>query len=366
VEGGAQVRRLDAAAGALDAADLAALVVPASPDLAYLTGYAPMPMERPTMLVVIPHGPRTLVVPTLERPLAAACPAADGLTLVDWRDDTDPYALVASLLPSTGRVAVGDRVWGSHLLALQATAPGLRWSTAGTVLGPLRARKDDRELDALRRAAGAADGALEELLSTPIAGRNEIDVARRLADLLVDHGHDAAAFTIVASGPNAASPHHEPDDRVIGSGDVIVLDFGGDLDGYYSDTTRTVVAGEASSEVRAVHAIVHEAHAAAVSAIRPGIEIGSIDRAARSVIEAEGHGDSFIHRTGHGIGLEVHEPPYVRDGDGTVLEPGMTFSIEPGIYLPGRFGVRIEDIVAVTVTGAEVLNRSSRALRSVA
>jgi Xaa-Pro aminopeptidase len=359
-------QRLHAAAAALDAAALAALVVPASPDLAYLTGYAPMPMERPTMLVVTPHGPPTLVVPTLERPLAAACPAGDSLTFLDWRDDTDPYPLVAALLPPTGQVAVGDRIWGSHLLALQATVPGVRWAAAGTVLGPLRARKDEWELDALRRAAAAADAALEEVLGTPIAGCTEIDVARRLAGLLVDHGHDSAAFTIVASGPNAASPHHEPERRLIGSGDAVVMDFGGDVEGYYSDTTRTIVVEQAPPELRAVHAIVHEAHAAAVATIRAGIEIGSVDAAARSVIEAAGYGDSFIHRTGHGIGLEVHEPPYVREGDHTELTPGMTFSVEPGIYLPGRFGVRIEDIVAVTATGAEVLNRSSRALRCVA
>jgi Xaa-Pro aminopeptidase len=230
----------------------------------------------------------------------------------------------------------------------------------------MRARKDDQELETLRRAAAAADAALEELLGTPMGGRTEIDVARRLGGLLVEHGHDAAAFTIVASGPNAASPHHEPTDRTIDPGDAIVLDLGGDVDGYYSDTTRTVVVGEASSELREIHAIVREAHAAAVEAIAPGVEIRSVDRAARAVIEAAGFGASFIHRTGHGIGLEVHEPPYVSEADATLLVPGMTFSVEPGVYLPGRFGVRIEDIVAVTALGAEMVNRTSRELRSVA
>jgi D-alanyl-D-alanine dipeptidase len=365
-DGERHAKRLRAAAVALDSADLDAVVVPASPDLAYLIGYAPMPMERPTMLVVAPDGAPTLVVPTLERPLAAACPAADALTFIDWGDGTDPYPVVAALLPATGRVVVGDRIWGSHLLGLQAAAPHRRWSTAGTVLGPMRARKDDQELETLRRAAVAADASLEELLGTPLGGRTEIDVARQLARLLVEYGHDAAAFTIVASGPNAASPHHEAAERVIGPGDAIVLDLGGDVDGYYSDTTRTVVVGEASSELREIHAIVREAHAAALEAIRPGAEIRSVDRAARAVIESAGYGASFIHRTGHGIGLEVHEPPYVSENDGTVLAPGMTFSVEPGIYLPGRFGVRIEDIVAVTEVGADVLNRTTRALRSVA
>jgi D-alanyl-D-alanine dipeptidase len=183
---------------------------------------------------------------------------------------------------------------------------------------------------------------------------------------LVAHGHDEAAFTIVASGPNAASPHHEAGERTIGDGDAVVLDFGGTVDGYHSDTTRTVVVGEPGDRLRRVHAVVADAHRAAIEVVRPGIEIEAVDRAARSVIEAAGFGDRFIHRTGHGIGLEVHEPPYAAPGDQTMLEPGMTFSVEPGIYLDGELGARIEDIVAVTADGVEPLSTSSRELRVVA
>jgi D-alanyl-D-alanine dipeptidase len=226
----------------------------------------------------------------------------------------------------------------------------------------MRARKDDVELAALRRAAAAADAALVDLLSRPLAGRSERAIANELGDLLVAHGHDEAAFTIVASGPNAASPHHEAGERTVGDGDGIVLDFGGTVDGYYSDTTRTVVVGEPDERLRRVHAVVAAAQRAATEVVRPGIEIEAVDRAARSVIEAAGFGDRFIHRTGHGIGLEVHEPPYAAAGDHTVLEPGMTFSVEPGIYLDGELGVRIEDIVAVTADGVEPLNTSSREL----
>jgi D-alanyl-D-alanine dipeptidase len=362
VEAAAHLARLRAASSTLEAAGLVGLVVPPSPDLAYLIGYAPMPMERPTALVIVPGQAPILVVPTLERALAARCPAAEGLDIVDWGDGEEPYRLIADLVPSRGIVAAGDRLWGSHLLALQVASPSLRWTAAGAILGPLRARKDPQELGALRRAAAGADAALAELLATPIGGRRETEVARMLADLLLVHGHASAAFTIVASGPNAASPHHEATDRILGAGDGVVLDFGGDVDGYYSDTTRTIVVGAPSPELREIHRVVRDAHTAATAAIRPGVEIREIDRAARGVIEAAGYGEAFIHRTGHGIGLEVHEPPYATEGDDTVLAPGMTFSVEPGIYLPGVLGVRIEDIVAVTDDGVDVLNASPREL----
>ncbi len=354
--------RLRGAASRLAEAGGSALLVAPSPDLRYLIGYEPMPLERPTVLVIDAAGGAALVVPELERPLAAAAPAANLLEFVPWRDDEDPYALIAAHVPRDGSVFVGDRIWGSHVLALQGALPGAAWASAAPIVGAMRARKDAEELDALRRAATAADAALGDLLSEPLAGRTEGAVAATLADLLIERGHDTAEFTIVASGPNAASPHHEPTDRRIGAGDPIVIDFGGRVDGYYSDTTRTVVVGEPGERVRAVHAVVAEAHRAATDRVRPGVEIQTVDWAARAVIDAAGFGDRFIHRTGHGIGLEVHEPPYATSGDHTVLEPGMTFSVEPGIYLEGELGVRIEDIVAVTDDGVEPLNTTSRAL----
>ena len=321
-----------------------------------------MPLPRPTVLIVTPSAPATLVVPTLERPLAAACPAAAALEIIDWRDGTDPYRALSAHLAGSRRVAAGDRMWAVHLLALQALEPARRWSSAAAVTGPLRARKDPEEVAALRRAARGADAALAELLGGSIRGRTERAVAADLASLLVSHGHETAEFTIVASGPNAASPHHEPTDRTIVPGDALVLDFGGMVDGYHSDITRTVSIGEPGTDVAAVHEVVATAHAAACATIRPGVAIEEIDAAARAVITDAGFGERFIHRTGHGIGLEVHEPPYAVAGDRTVLEPGMTFSVEPGIYLDGRFGVRIEDIVAVTDDGVELLNDAPRAL----
>jgi len=354
--------RLREAASRLEDAGGGALVVAPSPDMRYLIGYAPMPLERPSVLVVTTDGPPALFLPALERPLAAEAPAADAIELVEWRDDDDPYVLVSSRIGGGGTVFVGDRIWGSHVLALQKTMPDAMWASATPIVGAMRARKDAAELGALRRAAAAADAALGDLLAEPLEGRTERAIAAALAERLLARGHDTAEFTIVASGPNAASPHHEPTDRRVGTGDAVVLDFGGTIDGYFSDTTRTVVVGDASERLRAVHAAVAAAQRAGTDAVRPGTEIQAIDLAARAAIEKAGFGDRFIHRTGHGIGLDLHEPPYAAAGDRTILEPGMTFSVEPGIYLEGELGVRIEDIVTVTEDGVEPLNTTSREL----
>jgi Xaa-Pro aminopeptidase len=215
-------------------------------------------------------------------------------------------------------------------------------------------------------AAGAsADAAFYDLLDVRFGGRRETDVAADLADLLVDHGHSQVNFTIVGSGPNGANPHHEAGDRVIEEGDTVVLDFGGLVDGYGSDTTRTVHVGEPSEEERVVHEVVQRAQQAGVEAVRPGVACQEIDRASRRVIADAGYGDRFLHRTGHGIGLTTHEPPYMVEGEAQPLEPGMCFSVEPGIYVPGEFGVRIEDIVAVTDEGARRLNTSTHELQVV-
>jgi D-alanyl-D-alanine dipeptidase len=346
--------------------DLDALIVSPSPDLAYLTGYDPLPWERPTLLVLRPGVEPVMLVPELERALAAESPVGDHLELVAWRDGSDPFEAAAGLLAGAARVAVADRLWAAHLLGLQRALPEAAYASASIVLGRLRAVKDDHELATLRRAGRGADETFREIVSMPFQGRSEEDVARDLAELLVGNGHGRAAFTIVASGPHAASPHHEPGGRTILPHDVVVMDFGGELAGYFSDTTRTVVVADAPEGFESAYAVVREAQAAAVEAVRPGVEAQDVDRAARAIIDAAGYGDRFIHRTGHGIGLEVHEPPYIVEGDATVLEPGMTFSVEPGIYLEDRFGIRIEDIVAVTHDGGERLNRSTRDLQVVA
>jgi Xaa-Pro aminopeptidase len=289
----------------------------------------------------------------------------DRLQLVTWRDGSDPYEAAARLLIGAGRIAVADRLWAVHLIGLQRELPQASFSAAAEVLGRLRAVKDAEELQALRRAGRAADETFRQILELPFQGRREEEVADDLADLLVRNGHARAEFTIVASGPNGASPHHEPGGRTILPRDAVVMDFGGELAGYFSDTTRTVVVGEPPEGFADAYQVVREAQAAGIEAVRPGIRAEEVDRAARAIVEAAGYGERFIHRTGHGIGLELHEPPYMVEGDETVLELGMTFSVEPGVYLEGRFGIRIEDIVTVTEDGADRLNRSTRDLQVV-
>lgn len=355
------LHRLERAGRESAAQGYAALVVGPSPDLTYLCGYAPMPFERPTLLVVRPDADPVLLVPALERPLAAAAPLGGRLSLVSWHDGDDPYAVAAGVLPSNGRVAVGDRLWASHVLGLQ-TASSATFAPGSPVLGRLRAVKDPDELDALRRAGAAADAAFRDVCGIGFERRREDEIADELAALLVRHGHARAEFTIVASGPHGASPHHEAGDRVVRRGDAVVLDFGGELDGYFSDTSRTVVVGAAPDGFHEVYDLVRDAQEAAVRVVRPGVTAEEIDRVARDRIAAAGFAERFLHRTGHGIGLEVHEPPYLVAGNDARLEPGMTFSVEPGVYLEGRFGVRIEDIVVVTEDGVDRLNVSTREL----
>lgn len=348
------------------AAGLDGVLVTPGPDLVWLTGYRPTAItERLTLLAVGHDREPTLVVPSLERPDAAAATGAGATTLVDWADGADPYAAAAALLRDGGRYAVSDSAWALHLLGLEAALPGTAFHAVTDRLPMLRAVKDDEELARLTAAGAAADATYEQLVHVPFAGRRETDVAADLADLLREHGHEQVDFTVVGSGPNGANPHHEAGDRIIEDGDCVVLDFGGLLAGYGSDTSRTVSVGEPSAEVREVHEVVRLAQQAGVDAVRPGVACQDVDRAARAVIEDAGYGERFIHRTGHGIGVTTHEPPYVVEGEELPLVPGMCFSVEPGVYLPGRFGVRIEDIVTVTADGVRRLNTSPRDLRVV-
>jgi Xaa-Pro aminopeptidase len=356
------LERMTRAAAEAGAQGFSGLVASPSPDLVYLSGYDPMLLERPTLLVLRSDAEPAMLVPALELPLARQSPVGDRIELVEWSDGDDPYEAASRLLPADGRIAVGDRLWASHLLGLQSALPGTTFASASAVLGRLRAVKDDDELASLRSAAHAADAAFDAILGEAFVGRTEAEVAADLARFLVDAGHDRADFTIVAGGPNAASPHHEPGARTIGPGDPVVMDFGGALDGYFSDMTRTVVAGEPPEGFEEIYAVVRDAQATGLAVAGPGVAAGDVDAAAREVIRRAGYGEWFVHRTGHGIGLEVHEPPYLVRGNDQQLEPGMAFSVEPGIYLSGRFGVRIEDIVAVTSDGAESLNRSPRDL----
>ena len=359
----ARMRRVaaDAARAGLDG-----LLITPGPELFWLTGYRPTAItERLTVLVLVPDREPTLLVPTLERPDAEGAVGAPSLSIVDWADGEDPFVRAGAFLRETATMGISDSAWAMHLLGLQGAVPGSSYRSLTQSLPMLRAVKDANELARLAAAGAAADATYEQILGVRFAGRKETDVAADLARLLREHGHEQVDFTVVGSGPNGANPHHEAGDRTIEVGDAVVLDFGGLMHGYGSDTSRTVCVGEPSAEVREVHEIVRLAQQAGVEAVRPGVACQEIDRAARSVITDAGYGEQFIHRTGHGIGTTTHEPPYMIEGEEQPLVPGMCFSVEPGIYLAGRFGVRIEDIVTVTETGGRRLNNTGRDLRIV-
>ena len=347
-----------------------ALLLSHGADLPWLTGYRAMPLERLTMLVLPLASDPVLVVPGLEAPRVTG--ADDLFDIRAWSDAEDPVDLVVDLVGAAGagRLAVSDRAWATTVLALQRRLPRAEWIEASRVTSPIRAVKDEAELEALR-AAGAAADRVAQVLQTggiPLVGRTEADVSADLGALLVAEGHSAVNFAIVGSGPNAASPHHEPGGRVIGTGETVVCDFGGTLSldggpGYCSDITRTVVTGPPTPEVADCYAVLREAQQAAVAAAVAGVTAASVDKVARDVIEAAGFGHLFVHRTGHGIGIEEHEDPYLVVGNEEVLVPGHAFSVEPGIYEPGRFGMRLEDIVVIDGDGRpERLNRADHAL----
>ncbi|HJR90907.1 MAG TPA: Xaa-Pro peptidase family protein [Acidimicrobiia bacterium] len=352
--------RMERAQAAMKAAGIDALLVSVGPDLPYLTGYEAMPLERLTMLVLTSSG-ASLVVPRLEAPRVAPGP----FETRPWRETEDPVDIVAGMIRSAGSVAIGDHTWSVFLLGLQERLNRARFSSATPITSALRMRKERAEIELLRRAARATDRVAARLVDVRMSGMTERQLSRVVGAWTVEEGHDVDTFKIVASGPNGASPHHEPTDRVIEEGDMVVIDFGGRLAGYCSDMTRMFVVGQATPEQAEVHDVVQVAQRTAVDAVQPGAAAAEIDEAARSVIEEAGYGDHFIHRTGHGIGLEGHEEPYIIETNQSPVEPGMAFSIEPGIYLPGRFGVRIEDIVVVTEDGVEPLNRADHELITV-
>jgi Xaa-Pro aminopeptidase len=359
----ARMRRVVSAAAEND---LAGVIVTPGPDLVWLIGYRPTAItERLTMLVLSPDNDPTLLVPILERPDAEAAEGAGSVSLVDWEDGTDPYEVAGLLLRPDGEFGISDSAWAMHLLGLQRALPRTRYASLTECLPMMRAVKDDNELMRLAAAGAAADSTYGEIVQRHFADRRETEVAADLTDLLREFGHEQVDFTVVGSGPNGAKPHHEAGDRVIEPGDAVVLDFGGLRFGYGSDTTRTVCVGEPTSEIREVHEIVRLAQQAGVDAVRPGVTCQEVDRAARKVIRDAGYGEQFIHRTGHGIGVTTHEPPYMVEGEEQPLVPGMCFSVEPGIYLAGRFGVRIEDIVTVTEDGGRRLNNTNHGLRIV-
>ena len=337
------------------------LLLSVGEDLPYLTGYEAMPLERLTMLVLPRGGEAVLIVPELEAPRVAAQPGV--FDIHPWSETEDPVAIVAKIVGSDARrVAIGDHTWARFVLSLQEALPNVAWQPASQVVGPLRVIKDHAEIEALRAAAHAVDAVGAEMRGRPFAGRTELDIHRELADRILEHGHQRVNFAIVGSGPNGASPHHEASSRVVGDGDVIVCDFGGTMEGYCSDITRMFAVGEPTAEVRDVYDLLVDAQEQAVRAATVGTSCEAVDATARRIIAAGGLGENFIHRIGHGIGLEAHEDPYLVSGNREPLEPGHAFSIEPGIYFPGRFGMRLEDIVVASVGGPDRLNAAPRDL----
>ena len=334
------------------------LVVTIGSDLPYLIGYRAMESERITALVLAGNADPVLVVPALE-----AARVDSPVETRAWEETEDPIAIIAELVgEGASTIAIGNQTWANFVLALQDRLATARFIEAEPMMAQLRIVKDEEELAALRAAGAAADGVVAQIAEMQISGRTERQLARTIEQLTLESGHESAAFAIVASGPNGASPHHEATDRVIEHGNAVVVDFGGRLRGYGSDTSRMFVVGDPSPGFRDAFAVLREAQRAGVDAVRPGVTAQSVDQAARDVIAGAGYGDLFIHRTGHGIGLDTHEHPYIVAGNTVELAQGMAFSIEPGIYQTGEWGMRIEDIVAVTEDGVERMNRSNRDL----
>lgn len=351
--------RMAAATRAAADAGLAGLVLTPGYDLRYLTGARAQTFERLTALVLPTAGDPTIVVPRLE--LAALKESAVpelGVAVRDWVDGDDPYALVAHALAGVDQpaVAVTESMPALHLLPLAQTL-GAVPVLATDVLRSLRMVKDHSEIDALRAAGAAIDRVHARVPEFLVPGRTEADVAADIAEAIVAEGHSEVAFIIVGSGPHGADPHHECSDRQLREGDVVVVDIGGPYGvGYNSDCTRTYSIGEPDDDVRRRYAVLQEAQRAAVAAVRPGVTAEQVDAAARDVLAAAGLAEAFVHRTGHGIGLSVHEEPYIVAGNALPLQQGMAFSVEPGIYFAGEWGARIEDIVIVTGDGAEPVN----------
>jgi Xaa-Pro aminopeptidase len=359
--------RLSQVAAATGAAGLDALLLTPGPDLRYVTGYAAHQLERLTCLAVPAAGEPFLVVPRLELPAAQASPAGSlDLEIVGWDETDDPYALVAARLGTVSAVGLSDRMWALMVLRLRAALPSARQELASVALRELRARKSPAEVAALLEAGQAIDRVHARLPDWLRPGRTEQDVAADIGEAIIAEGHAVVDFAIVASGPNGASPHHTAADRVLRAGDPVVVDIGGTMpSGYCSDCTRTYVIGTPPADFAAYYQVLKDAQDAACAAVRPGVTAESVDAAAREPIAAAGYGEYFVHRTGHGIGLETHEDPYIVSGNTEILEPGHAFSIEPGIY-PGPHGARIEDIVVCTADGVQRLNNAGRNLIVVA
>ena len=357
--------RLARVRAAMAEREIDALLLSVGHDLPYLTGYTAMPLERLTMLVVPRDAGATMVIPALEAPRVREVPGV--FDMLPWGETQDPTAIVARLASGAKRIAVGDQMWARFLVELLPQLPGAAFTRAVDVVGPLRMAKDQAEIDALAAAGAAVDRIAGELQrgEIPLVGRTEAEVSAHLGRRIIEEGHDKVNFAIVAAGENAASPHHHPGSRVIGKNEIVLCDFGGTMAGYCSDTTRCVFTGEPTGDVAEAYAVLHEAQRVGAEAGVVGTPCQDVDRATRQVIADAGFGEFFIHRTGHGIGMEEHEDPYIVEGNTLALEAGHAYSVEPGIYVPGKWGMRLEDIVVATPEGPRSLNNSDHSLVSV-
>ena len=354
-------QRLSRVRAAMRERSVDALLVSVGHDLPYLIGYHAMPLERLTALVVTASN-ATLVVPRLEAPRVEH--HALVFDLVSWDETHDPIEVTAKLLRDTKCIAVGDQMWSRFLVDLLAHLPGRTYVRSVEVVGALRASKDEAEIAALAAAGAAADRVAAQLQRGEIAlaGRTEAAVSADISARLLAEGHDVVNFAIVAAGENASSPHHHPGRREIQRGEIVLCDFGGTMNGYCSDITRCVFLGEPPADVQRAWADLRRAQEAGVRAGVVGGTCESVDTAARSVLEDAGWGEYFIHRTGHGIGMEAHEEPYMVRGNSLAIAHGHAFSVEPGIYVPGQWGMRLEDIVVATTNGPQRMNHAPRDL----
>jgi Xaa-Pro aminopeptidase len=357
------VNRLSAAQSLMRAEGVDALCLSVGSDLPYLTGYKAMPLERLTMFVLPADGVGTIVIPELEAPRVEAQDAP--FAVQGWGETEDPIVIVDGLLADAVDLLVGDETWSRFLIELQDANTGRSFATASDLMAKLRMVKSPEEIARLRAAAASVDDVVGRMEDVRFSGRTERDIALEIIELSTRAGHETMEFWIVASGPNGASPHHESGDRVIEYGDAVVVDFGGHQDGYASDTTRMFVVGVPPVGFDRAFEVLLRAQIAAVEYVKPGVTAESVDAVAREIITDAGYGDLFVHRTGHGIGMDTHEHPYLVKGNMQILETGMAFSIEPGIYSPREWGMRIEDIVTVTDGGVERLNRTDRRYRIV-
>ncbi|MCS7050484.1 MAG: Xaa-Pro peptidase family protein [Thermomicrobium sp.] len=342
--------------------DIDVALIGPSADLRYLTGYAASPSERPLALLVPRDSAPILFVPELEAPEVATT----GLDLIPWKDGDDPYPLLAAQLRRLDArvIAVNDELWAAVLLSLQERLPESRFLRVSPLVQSLRIVKSPFEIECLRQAVARVDAAWARFCrEASLIGHTEAQIARRVSELLLAEGLEEVSFCIVASGPNAAAPHHHSSDRIVQPGDPVLIDIGGPYAGYFADMTRTVVAGSLRDpEFAVAYEAVLEAQQAAFVAMRPGVPCEEVDRIARGVLADHGLAEAFIHRLGHGLGLSVHEPPYLVHGNPQPLQPGMVVTDEPGVYLRDRWGIRIEDVVLITEHGAERLTTAPHEL----